>query len=279
MFSKVFAAAIVLASVSAHAADSEFFFQSKAGQSDLTPRIGYVSTKTKPKGGTTETKYSGLYKSGVSYEYGINEMFSIEGSLLFSSYENDNTPKTKVSGLEDPHVVLKGTSNMGSSNLRYGLDLGLSLQKAKIETNGDMSAATGGFSFTPYVGMDTEAAGGTIGGRLNYAVLLERTTEVEALNMDVKTKDGNTLGLSAFYETTVTDVLFGGSLNYYNHAALNDEDGNELIKSYNTLGLSLYSRIPFGTWALIPRLDYDFSHSEADTYNVIALSAAARFTF
>ncbi|WP_295904386.1 outer membrane beta-barrel protein [uncultured Bdellovibrio sp.] len=278
MFSKVFAAAIVLVSVSAHAADSEFFFQSKAGQSDLTPRIGYISTKTKPKGGTTETKFSGLYKTGVSYEYGINEMFSIEGSLLFSSYENDNTPKTKVSGLEDPHVVLKGTSNMGTSNLRYGLDVGLSVEKMKVKSNNEVNAATGGFSFTPYVGMDTEAAGGVIGGRLSYAVLLERTIEIEGFS-DAKLKEGNTLGLSAFYETVITDVVLGGSLNYYSHASTKDQDGDEAIKAYNTLGLSLYSRIPFGTWALIPRLDYDFSSSEHDTYNIINLSAAARFTF
>lgn len=279
MFSKVFAAAIVLASINAHAVESEFFFQSKAGQSELTPRLGYLSTATKAKGATTEVKYTGFYKSGVSYEYGINEMFSIEGSLLFTSAEKDSAPKTKVSGLEDPHVVLKGTSNMGSSNLRYGLDVGLSIEKAKIKTNGDMTPATGGFSFTPYVGMDTEAVGGVVGGRLSYAILLERTTEIEALSTDAKTKDGNTLGLSAFYETKVTDVVLGGALNYYNHAATKDTDGDELIKAYNTLGVSLYSTIPFGTWALLPRLDYDFSHSEADKYNIIHLSVAARFNF
>ncbi|WP_374080253.1 hypothetical protein [Bdellovibrio bacteriovorus] len=279
MFSKVFAAAIVLASINAHAVESEFFFQSKAGQSDLTPRFGYISTATKAKGATSETKYTGLYKTGVSYEYGINEMFAIEGSLLFSSYENDKTPKTKVSGLEDPHVVLKGTSNMGSSNLRYGLDVGLSIEKAKVKTNGDMTSATGGFSFTPYIGMDTEAAGGVVGGRLNYAILLERTTEIEAFGTDAKTKDGNTLGLSAFYETKVTDVVLGGALNYFNHAATKDSDGDELTKAHNILGVSFYSAIPFGTWALLPRLDYDFSHSEADKYDVIQLSVAARFNF
>ncbi|UXR64809.1 porin family protein [Bdellovibrio bacteriovorus] len=281
MYSKLFASLIVLASFSAHAADSEFFYQSKAGQSDLTPRLGYVSAAVKGKGaGAVETKFSGIYQSGVSYEYGINEMFSVEGTLLYSSYETDSTPKTKTSGLQDPQVVLKGTSDMGNANLRFGLRAGLSLEKAEDKANGDSNTASGGFSFAPYVGVDTEAAGGSVGGRLFYTFMMERTREEEG-GPDVKTKDGNVLGLSAFYETAITDVILGGSLNYasYDTAKLTSEGMTGEIKSFNTTGLSLYSRMPFGSWALLPRLDYDFSHSEASKFDIINLSVAARFGF
>lgn len=276
MFSKVIAAAIVLASVSANAADNEFFFQSKAGQSDLTARLGLVSTATKSDGAADETKHTGFI-TGVAYEYGINDQFSIEGALAFTSVEDDSTPKNKTTGLQDPTVTLKGNSAMGASTLRYGLGVGLGLQKAKVDGNA-ASAASGGFSFNPYVGMDTEAAGGVIGGRLNYTYKMERTTDVEGFG-DVKTKGGNTMGLSAFYETKVTDITFGGALNYVSAAESENEDGSTATDSYNTLGLSAYSVMPMGTFALIPRLDYDFSNSEADKYNVIFLSVAGRFNF
>ncbi|ASD64788.1 outer membrane beta-barrel protein [Bdellovibrio bacteriovorus] len=276
MFSKVIAAAIVLASVSANAADNEFFFQSKAGQSDVTARLGLVSTATEAKGASEETKYTG-FVTGVAYEYGINDQFAVEGALAFTSIEDDSTPKNKTTGLQDPTVTLKGNSAMGASTLRYGLGIGLALQKAT--TDGDeSSAASGGFSFNPYVGMDTEAAGGVIGGRLNYTYKMERTTDVEGFG-DVKTKGGNVMGLSAFYETKVTDITFGGALNYVSTAETENENGGTAIDSYNTLGLSAYSVMPMGTFALIPRLDYDFSNSEADKYNVILVSVAGRFNF
>lgn len=238
-----------------------------------------VSTDIEPDGATESVKSSGLYKSGISYEYGINEMFAIEGSLLYSSYETDTSPKVKASGLENPTVTLKGTSDMGSSRLRFGLEVGMGLEKAKIKSGGtEFTAATGGWSLMPYIGMDMDAAGGIIGGRLSYDYLMERTIEVEG-SSDIKRKEGHELGLSAFYETAVTDVLLGGAINYVNHAALKDGDDNEVSESHSIWGVSLYSRVPFGTWALIPRLDYDFSATHYDKYNFINLSVAARFGF
>lgn len=96
----------------------------------------------------------------------------------------------------------------------------------------------------------------------------------------MKFKDGNALNLSAFYELAVTDVVLGGSLNYvsvekakYSGGATGEND------AYNTTGLSLYSRMPFGNVALIPRLDYVFSHSDLSKCDIILLSAAARISF
>lgn len=277
MLSKVLAALVTLTTLSAHAADNEFFFQSKGGQSDMTLRLGLLSSAVKPKGGTTEFKYSGIINTGVAYEYGFNEQFSLEGVLAYTSIESDSSPKNKTSGLQDPTVTLKGRSDMGASTLRYGLGVGLALQKAEQDGT-DSSAASGGFSFSPYVGMDTEAGGGVLGGRLTYTINGERTTDVTGVG-DVKTKGGNALGLSAFYETKVTDITFGGSLNYQNIAETENENGTTSMEAYNTLGISAYSVMPMGTFALIPRLDYDFSHSEMDTFNVIQISLAGRFNF
>lgn len=279
MYSKLFASLIVLASISVNAADSEFFYQSKAGQSDLTPRLGYVTSSAKAKGaGATETKSTG-FMTGVSYEYGINEMFSVEGTLVYSSVEVDRTPKTKSSGLSDPHVVLKGTSNMGASNLRFGLDAGLGLEKSKQKSNGDSNAASGGFSFAPYAGIDTAVGEGSVGAKATYTFEMERTHEVAGWADDVKIKGGNSLGLSAFYEAAVTDVVLGGSLNYMSVEKVTYSGGAGEDSAFNSTSLSLYSRMPFGAMALVPRLDYHFSHSELSKFDVILLSVAARISF
>lgn len=104
MLQKMLITVAVVFGVSAHAqSQSEFFYQTPAGKSDLTPKIGYLTSTTKAKtAGAAEVKANGLLNTGIAYEYGINEMFSLEGALYFMSLENDQTPKLKQSGLQDP---------------------------------------------------------------------------------------------------------------------------------------------------------------------------------
>lgn len=275
------ASAIVLVSVAAHAetsSQSEFFYQTPAGKSDVSVTLGYKTMTIKPDGATEDTKINGLYKSGVAYEYGINEMFAIEGKLSFNSLENDASPKIKESGLEDPEVTLKGTSGMDWGRLRYGASLGLGLEKRKVKSNGDENAASGGFSLTPYIGADANVGPGILGGRLSYRYNMERTIEVP-VGSDEKRKEGNVLGLSAFYEYFVTDVVLGGAINYKSLAATKDGDDNEVGKSYDITGISLYSRIPMGTWDLVPKIDYDFSAKDFDKYQDLNFFVTARFGF
>lgn len=281
MFQKILvAAAVVMACGAAQAAEgsSEFFFQSAAGQSELTPRLGYKMSTIRSKGNTQDIKVNGLFNTGVAYEYGINEMMAVEAALNFASLETDTNPKVKQSGLQDPTVKLKATSAMGTWNLRYGAELGLGLEKSKIEASGNTNAASGGFSLTPYVGADANVGPGNLGGRLMYAYKMDRKEEDNGVEDTIK--DGNEIGLSAFYEYMITDMLLGGSLNYRDIAESKNNSGVAEVK-HSIMGVSLYSRIPMGTWALLPRLDYDFSSTGDlyEKYNDINLSVAARFTF
>lgn len=277
MLNKMLMAAALVFGLAAHAETSEFFFQSEAGKSDLTPKIGYRMLTRKAEGSTSEIKWNGLWNTGASYEYGINEMFAIEGALYYASLETDQTPKTKTSGLQNPEVTLKGMSPMEGGHLHYGATFSLGLEKLKVETNGDTNASTGGHALMPYIGADMNVGGGIVGGRLSYEYKMERT--IDFMGTEGKQKEGHELGLNAFYEHFFADMLIGGSVNYVSHGATKNDAGAEVEESGSMTGISLYSRMPMGTWALIPRLDYDFSKSHYSKYDDMNLSVAARFGF
>lgn len=282
MLQKMLIAAALVVGATAHAntggMQSEFFFQTEAGKSDLTPKIGYrmLTEKTKAPG-AEEEKTNGMLL-GVAYEYGINEMFAVEFALDYENLEKDSNPKTKESGLADPTLALKGTSAMSWGRLRYGGLLGMSLEKAKVETNGDVNTASGGWSLAPYIGADMDAGGGILGGRAMYVYRMDRT--VDSGGTDVKYKGGDTLGLSVFYEHFFADMLLGGAVNYRSIAETKNKDTDVVgEESHNLTGIAIYSRMPMGSWALIPALNYDFTHSEMDKWDDITLSVAARFGF
>lgn len=285
MLQKMLIAAALVFGAAAHAntsgMQSEFFFQSEAGKSELTPRIGYKMLTQKPDvAGATETKVNGIANTGISYEYGINSMFALEGALYFSSLETDGTPKVKYSGLQDPEIILKGTSDMSGGHLRYGAILGLGFEKNKLATaTQDGNMASGGYTLAPYIGVDMNAGGGIIGARALYEYRMERTID-NGTGTDAKVKDGHELGLNVFYEHFFADMLIGGSVNYLSAGDVKDSDtGATVEESHNTTGVSIYSRIPMDSWALIPRLDYDFSRNHYSKYDDITLSVAARFGF
>lgn len=275
---------LTLAFGTAHAAEntSEFFYQTGAGKSDVTAQLGYRSINWTPKGQTTEIKLSGLTNTGVAYEYGLSEMFSIEGALAYSSLETNLTPATKISGLQDPTITLKGTEKMGFGNLRFGATLGLGgIGKSKTEANGDTNALSGGFYLTPYIGADIAAGPGLLGARLSYAYKLDRT--LDSNGTEDKRKGGNETGLSAFYEYMLSDMVLGGAVNYTMATEVKDKNDAKVDAAANTTGASLYARIPaIDKLAIIPRLDYVFSNSDTDTYdkyNDMTVSVGARYEF
>jgi hypothetical protein len=273
---------------------SEFFYQPGAGQSDVSVHVGYRALTTKSKTATADTKMTGwagrgvgnatTEGMGVGYEYGLNDMLSLGAELAFTSLEVDNggTVKPKISGLADPMVFVHGTSGMDFGRLRYGANLGLGFQKHKIEANNDTTPATGGFSLTPYVGLDMDAGPGILGARLSYRFNMERT--YDANGTEQKVKDGNILGLAAFYEYMLSDMLLGADVNYRMVGEETTTTGaaSTTAKSYSPFGLDLYARIPVDeSITIIPSLGYDFSASgdDVDKYNDMVIQVAARFGF
>jgi hypothetical protein len=271
---------------------SEFFYQPGAGQSDVTVHVGYEARNTTAKNVTTESKLNGwagrgvgnaaTEGMGVGYEYGLNEMLSLGADVSFVSLETDATPKFKTNGLADPMLFVHGTSGMDFGRLRYGANLGLGFSKQKIETD-RQDAMTGGFSLTPYIGLDLDAGPGILGGRVSYRFNMERTLE-GATGAESKVKDGNMLGLAAFYEYMLSDMLLGVDVNYrmVGEATTTTAGVNTTSKTYSPLGADLYARIPLDEMiTIIPSFGYDFSASGDvyDKYNDMTFQIAARFGF
>ncbi|UOF00202.1 hypothetical protein [Bdellovibrio reynosensis] len=255
---------------------SEFFFQSPAGHSDITPKIGYTAATTEEENATDETTSSG-YSLGVAYEYGINEMWAVEFGINYATAEYETgAVKTKNTGIMNPELLFKGTSAMGWGSLHYGVLAEFAIENAKAASaSDDGNLSTGGHALMPYVGAAMGVGTGILGGRLSYEYKLDRTLE-DAAGNEVTIKDGHELGLAVFYEQMMADVLLGAAITQFSEAAINDEDGNELEESGSMTRLSLYSRIPMETWSLIPRFDYDLSKSHHDKYNVMLFTVAAR---
>lgn len=281
MLRSLFIATILFAGAAQAAADKqgEFFYQTPAGQSALTPHVGYTSMTLARTGATSDSKASG-FALGAEYEYGLNEQFALGATLSYLSLEWDGTPKLKNSGLVDPQVSLHGRSAMGWGYLRYGADLGLGFEKQKTASSSqDGNVASGGFSLNPYIGADiATTTDGIIGGRINYNYLMERTVD-SGSGSDGKRKEGNELGLSVFYEQFFADMLIGGSYKYTSYAATKDENDAEYEKSGSMSAIALYSNIPMGGWELIPQFDYSLSKADYDKYNVMTFSVAARMNF
>ncbi|XGC81066.1 hypothetical protein ACES2L_01055 [Bdellovibrio bacteriovorus] len=256
---------------------SEFFFQSPAGHSDITPKIGYLNSAVELEGIPTELKASG-YALGIAYEYGINEMWAVELGINYMTTNTEFGPtESKMSGLMNPELLFKGTSAMGWGNLHFGVLAEFAFENRKVATTtDDGNFSTGGHAIKPYVGAAMGiGTGGILGARLSYEYKFERTVE-DAAGAETKEKDGHELGISVFYEHMMADVLLGAAFNQFSEDAIKDDDGNELHDSGSLSQISLYSRIPMETWAMIPRLDYTFSRSHYDKYNEMLFSVAAR---
>lgn len=266
---------------------SEFFWQAAGGTTNVTPHLSYraLTSRDKTPANAADEKLSGLTDTGISAEYGLNEMIAIGVDLSFSSLEEDpggGNATRKVSGLQDPRLFVKGTHVLDFGRFRYGANLGLGFQNEKIENNLDRSVSSGGFSISPYLGLDIDAGPGILGARAFYSLGLgDRTVEIGAT--EGKASGGNDMNLAVFYEYFLSDMLLAADLHYnmsseetVRRTGLADIRQN----AANTTGLGLYGRIPMGeAAAIIPRLNYDFANSDQDKWSDMTLSLAARFVF
>lgn len=277
-------------------AESEMFWQPDSGQSELTATFGYSSLATRTKGTTTDSKLSGINPLSVQYMYGISDSLAIGGAIGYQNMESDGTPKTKVGGITDPVVRLDGTTQMAFGNLQWGADLVLGFMKAKreIKSDGGIELSStdplaftsgGGISLIPYVGVDTQAGPGILGGKLSFELGMEHDVELKTSGgtTDLKSKGGDAITLTGFYEYMLSDMILGGALNYVmiSEETLKGTGVDSTTKAFSPIGIDLYGRIPAGGFAVIPKLAYYFTAGgdEFDKYSNMNLSLAGRWSF
>lgn len=279
MWNKVAVMAMVFTGFYAHAQNkSETFYQTAAGQRDFSVAAAYAKADVRPKNGTTDLEIKSMLV-GVHVERGINEMFSVAGSMIYSAQEVNVSPKHEASGLRDPQIALRGWTSLGAARLRFGGDFSFGFEKLKIGNAGIKNAASGGHQLAPYVGLDADLGAGILGARLQYDIQFDRTAQVDGFQQDVTIEGGNETRLMAFYEMFWGEKLLGGVFRYSKSEHSTGPNGSRFQSGYDSSGISIYARLPFTSFDLVPRLDYDFSHSEADKYNLIAASVVARFGF
>lgn len=272
--------AIALVSANASAQDgegSEFFHQAAAGIHEVTPHVGYrMVTIEVDQVGAAEEETSGLSQLGATYEYGLNESLSVGGDIAYSSLDDDY----EVSGLDDIVLFIKGVNPMETTRFRFGALLNIPVEKAEDE---EMLFPRGSVALTPYIGYELEAGPGVWGGRLSYMYRFNR--DVELFGKDIELSGGHSLGLSAFYEYMLSDMLFGGALNYrmVSEIEVEEEEGvTGGIDSFSPYGIALYATIPMMEGAeFIPALSYDFGAAgdAFEKFNDLSLNVAARFQF
>ena len=247
-----------LAQAASDTGGSEYFHQAAGGANEITPMFSYANGIQKMNDGTADTKTNGIKNLGVQYEYGINEMLSVYGNIGYGSVGVDRSGSSTASGLNDLNLGVKGTSAMGMGSLRYGLNLNLPFEKAKVDGGGRATnASTGGLGLTPYVGYDMVAGPGMWGARLSYNYKFNRSYDYGSYNPTVT--GGSVLGLGTFYEFNVAEMIFGGKLQYdiAQDTTIGRQNASDLTgPTGNIFTAGLYTRINVGPGNLLAGIDY-----------------------
>lgn len=288
---------------------SEYFHQAEAGVFEITPGIGQAPGKASvnelPMGYRfVQTTYKNTSaKSNVTFlpivadlEYGLTPDFAVGGELSYvtghTSIDNcpsgSTCPSGDISGLADPQVFFKGRYGTGAGQLSYGISINVSLMKSWSD-NQKSNVASGGFSYTPFVGFETQAGYGVWGARVAYSIAGERKTEDRAANTDDYVKGGNRTLLETFYEFPISgETTVGFALQYAIHATTESKSGSGTYSDDKSAGkeiaLKAYTPMPMGTFTLLPSLKYssyslDDSNSGTDKMTGFEIGVAGRMTF
>jgi len=254
---------------SAQAASSDafrsgFFFRAPKDVQVVTPVLQYQSSQVKYSDAAAgTTKITGIYQSGVNYEYGLMEDLSLGLNLSYTNLDVDTRgTKTTQSGFDDIIIFAKGKYSMDFGHLRYGAKIALGLEKSKIKASGDTNTSTGNVIFTPFVGLDAHlgSEAGTVGVKVSYDLLKTDEKVTVPGGADETITKGNLLQTSLFYEHQLADHLVGGAL-VYNWFAEQDvkvtDQPTTTQASWSTMGVAIYDQIALNDYtALVPQVSY-----------------------
>lgn len=206
-------ALVTLASASAFAAgksNTEYYFQPASGAQavEVKYRMDIQPAKSESAGVTTDEKaeLNDLY---LNYAYGLNDNNAVGAEVsLGNDKTSSGTTSHTATGAGDIHAFYKGFSGIW----RYGADLGVNLNKIKIDsaTNLPDNRSSGGMSVRVDGGVLLTSGEINYGANLAYAIPLERQVD----NADVKITGGNTLKIAPFVEYNWGMGFVGAELAY-----------------------------------------------------------------
>jgi hypothetical protein len=251
---------------------SEIFYQTPAGKTAATAQVGFVNRdlKTLNSGGAAtpqNVKESGMTPSGVRYEMGISDQFSVEAAITATNLSvtgiASGQDKGKVSGLDDVQLNFKGTTTMGFGHLRYGAFNRIGLSEAHYSSTGgkiantNISSGTGGFTFTPYLGADMELGPGVFGARFSYDLVkhdnVYHTTDSSGYTYFTGAQKAD---VTVFYEFNFGASLVGLAVDMATVSSSNNNGTRQ--DGFSTLGVNLYGRYAATeSWSVVPSVKMD----------------------
>lgn len=274
---------------------SQFQHQTAAGIFEITPELVYLSANIKSD---SVKKAESDIAEGLVAEYGLSPMLSLglAATLADDKLHSDNGAKdVKSSGLGDLDLFLNGRAPTASGSFRFGAHVFISPDsQKKVDTAGDLNAASGGETLTPFVGYEFTSDRMTYGARVKYDVYKTKAKFREEDTSPIATgkmKDGNELKTSVFAEADLNPVTLGASFSVVNEKkAVLELDPNpsfsstaEYSPATSRWELNLYAAYTPETWVtILPTIGYaDWTAVPKDigSQNAYFVSVAARFAF
>jgi hypothetical protein len=264
---------------------SQFFYQTAAGHQALTPVLDYQTWNIDAT--DDNQTLSGLLVN-LGYEYGLNDMLSVGANIGYTNQTASETglSNTTINGLQNIDLYVRGTLAAGVGSFKYGADLSISPGDRTISSNGNLNAATGGHSITPYVGYQMMAGPGTVGAKLSTQIDIgDRTTSQSGLP-DQKFSGSDQTEFDVFYEQRLAQIwMFGAALNYDSYSDTKHDGGGTLSNYSPFIGLKVYSVVNVGPGELLPMIQYQWTSDTSEngntisSYNKIDVAAGYRWTF
>ncbi len=269
MKKQLLVAALFAVSTTAMAATTEVLHQATGGKVDTTAQ--YVTGSLGGVDGVTRTDSTLNLKVG----YGLTETDQLSFNVDTGTQTTEvGTTETKQSGMGDLTFGYQGNNGM----LYYGGDLGFS------GTSNGEDRKSGGLSITPFIAAMTPASTWNVGGKLSYALKMERTIDS---GVEQKVTGGNALTLAGFAETNYGPGWFTAGVSYTPSATQTTEVGPVKAESKlgNRMGINLggtYNFSETATGLLTVAMD-SYSDSDADPadgkYTTTGIQLGGRFTF
>lgn len=269
MKKQLLVAALFAVSTTAMAATTEVLHQANGGKVDTTAQ--YVTGSLGGIDGVTSTKSTLNLKVG----YGLTETDQLSFNVDTGTDTTEvASVESKETGMGDLTFGYQGNNGM----IYYGGDLAYS------GTSNGEDRKTGGMTITPFIAAMTPAAAWNVGGKLSYALKMDRKTDISGT--ETTTQGGNALTIAAFAETNYGPGWFTAGISMTPNVQTKTKDvaGSEVDQG-SIMGLNVggtYNFTETATGLATIAMD-SVSNSDLDAadgkFTTTAIQLGGRFTF
>lgn len=246
---------------------SQYYRQALEGHHLITPFLDTVARRGEVRSSGADVESRGA-EVGVSYEYGISNLWAVGAEIASATLEDDvdnAARKTESKGMKDLEVTVRGQTAAGSG-LHFGGRLSIAVEDSEIESNGDSNSSSGGNVLAPYIGYQWALPTSFIGVQLTRELQLGKAKQTDKSSGTKRSFDlegGELTTLAAFYEAVLSsNVSLGTSLELSKRQDIEvSGDLTGTVDGKSATALVVYVPIQVGGGTLIPRL----SAIKADT--------------